>query len=173
MAVRRILLTGCSGAGKSALLAEMAARGWDTVKEPGRRVTRAEERMGGTGLPWIDPERFARLCLKMAMADWEGARAGTVIFDRGVLDAALALARADAEPGAAAGRCTYDLAVLAPPWESIFDRDPERQHSFDDAVAEYEDIAAALADLGMEVETLPEAPVAARADWLEAILRAR
>jgi predicted ATPase len=37
MSERFVLLSGCSGGGKSALLAELHARGYHVVEEPGRR----------------------------------------------------------------------------------------------------------------------------------------
>ena len=35
---RHVVLSGCSGGGKSALLAELSSRGFETVEEPGRRI---------------------------------------------------------------------------------------------------------------------------------------
>ncbi|MBF9034500.1 AAA family ATPase [Rhodobacterales bacterium HKCCE2091] len=174
MSLRRILITGCSGAGKSSLIDALAARGHQVAREPGRRVIRAETRQGGTGLPWADADRFARLCARIAAADWEGARIGTVFFDRGVPDAAFALRRRGHGPEAEAllARYTYDDPVfLAPPWPALFEADEDRRHGLDDAIAEYEDIAAGLSGLGRKVAILPELPVGERADWLESRLR--
>lgn len=174
MSGRRILLTGCSGAGKSTLLEEMARRDWEVMKEPGRRVIRMESRMGGTGLPWEDATRFAQLCLKMAKADWESVRIGTVIFDRGVWDAGFHLDRLGrAEEGLMARYPYDDPVILAPPWEDLFATDPDRRHSFADAVAEYEDIAARLDRAKVPVAVLPQADVGARADWLVETLTSR
>ena len=172
MSARRILITGCSGAGKSTLLAEMRARGHDTVKEPGRRVIRAEERMGGKGLPWENAERFCRLCLKMAVADWDGVRLGSAIFDRGVFDAAVNLERMGRDDEALRYfvEYRYDLMVLAAPWPELFQGDKDRRHSFEEAVSEYEALAAAAPRLGYSPVILPEGTVAARADWLEELL---
>ncbi len=172
MSVRRVLITGCSGAGKSALVTEMRARGHEIVKEPGRRVIRAEERIGGNGTPWDNEERFARLCLKMASADWDGVRVGTVIFDRGAFDAAAHLARLGFEDEALRHQVQYryDLMVMAPPSPDLFRTDPDRRHGFADAVAEYEALTAAAPRLGYTPEILPEGSVAERADWLEALI---
>ena len=172
MSVRRVLVTGCSGAGKSELLKEMAARGHETVKEPGRRVIRAEERMGGAGLPWKNEERFSRLCLKMAAADWDGARIGTAIFDRGVFDAAAHLERLGHQDEAARyfTQYRYDIMVLAPPWPALFAQDAERRHGLDAAIAEYEALSEAARRLGYAPEILPEDTIAARADWLETLI---
>ncbi|AHK02241.1 ATPase [Agrobacterium tumefaciens] len=61
-----IILSGCSGGGKSTLLAELAHRGFATVEEPGRRIVIEETRNNGTALPWIDLEAFARRAIAMA-----------------------------------------------------------------------------------------------------------
>jgi predicted ATPase len=66
---RFIILSGCSGGGKSTLLAELARRGFATVEEPGRRIVIEETRNGGTALPWIDIEAFARRAIAMALED--------------------------------------------------------------------------------------------------------
>jgi len=82
---RLVVLTGCSGGGKSTLLAELAARGVATVEEPGRRVVRR-----GLALPWADPHAFAGACARLALADLAAAEAGPaplVVFDRSALDA--------------------------------------------------------------------------------------
>ena len=152
----------------------MARRDWEVMKEPGRRVIRMESRMGGAGLPWQDAKRFAQLCLKMAKADWESVRIGTVIFDRGVWDAAFHLDRlGQGEEGLEARYPYDDPVILAPPWEALFATDADRRHSFADAVAEYEDIAARLDRAGVKVAILPQATVESRADWLAETLTSR
>lgn len=173
--LRRILVTGAPGAGKSALVAAMGGRGYEVRREPGPRVIRLEERTGGNGTPRGDPERFARLCLRMAIADWEEARAGVVIFDRGVPDAALALARLGfaAEAEAALETYAYEApVVLAEPWPELFGSGGDRWQGFAEAEAEFAEIAAALDRLGWPVARLPREGVEARADWLESLLKA-
>ncbi|MBD3770411.1 MAG: AAA family ATPase, partial [Rhodobacterales bacterium] len=83
---RFILISGCSGGGKSTLLAALAARGFRTVTEPGRRVVEAEQARADDALPWVNMEAFLQRTLALAIADHEAARrhAGPVFFDRGV-----------------------------------------------------------------------------------------
>lgn len=57
---RLVVISGCSGGGKSTLLAELARRGHATVEEPGRRIVKQERQAGGPALPWNDPVAFAR-----------------------------------------------------------------------------------------------------------------
>src|SRR5690606_4231686 len=98
MSDRFILLSGCSGGGKSTLLEELGRRGHATVEEPGRRIVEEELAKGGTALPWLDLAAFARRAIAMALADREAMRGhpGYVFFDRGLIDAAAALEAAGA-----------------------------------------------------------------------------
>jgi predicted ATPase len=45
------VISGCSGGGKSSLLAELARRGFATIEEPGRRVVREELASDGEAVP--------------------------------------------------------------------------------------------------------------------------
>lgn len=171
----RFLITGCSGGGKSTLLAELARRGLATVPEPGRRIVQAETDPASPRLPWNDLACFARTALAMAETDFTAAqnRAGPVLFDRGVPDALVALAHATGRPldTARAVRSRYDPPVfLAPPWPELFASDPERRHGLSEAIGEFDRIRRALDMLGWPVVVLPRLAVARRADLVCACL---
>lgn len=172
---RFVIISGCSGGGKSTLLAELAQRGHAVVEEPGRRIVSAELDSGGSALPWIDPAAFARRAIAMAHADYEAAAAlrGWVFFDRGLIDAAAALQYLTGEPALAAFTRTrryHPSVFLAPPWPQIFVTDAERRHGFDTAIAEYSRLLEVYPSLGYEVLLLPKIGVAERADYLLAAL---
>ncbi|WP_342236107.1 AAA family ATPase, partial [Inquilinus sp. OTU3971] len=57
---RFVVISGCSGGGKSTLLAELGRRGHEVVEEPGRRIVKQERETGGRALPWVDGTAFAR-----------------------------------------------------------------------------------------------------------------
>ncbi|PDT03444.1 ATPase [Rhizobium chutanense] len=168
---RSVLISGCSGGGKSTLLAELGRRGHRIVDEPGRRIVKQELEGDGAALPWVDMAAFARRAIEMATADYATAswKAGWTFFDRGLIDAAAALQHLIGEPVleklSAAHR--YNSRVfLTPPWPEIYVTDPERRHGFDEAVAEYDRLAAIYPTLGYEVIILPKIPVADRADFV-------
>lgn len=168
---RFVVISGCSGSGKSALLAELRTRGFATVDEPGRRIVQHELQHGGArALPWIDLGAFAHRALGLAIADrLICPEEGRVFFDRGVIDAAVAIAHATSEPirEPLAQAHRYNACVfMAPPWPEIFVADDERRHGLEDAVAEYERLQAAYPALGYEVVELPKVSVAERADFV-------
>ena len=144
------------------------------VEEPGRRIVAEELAGDGAALPWVDPVAFARRAIAMALADRQSAPSrGWVFFDRGLIDALVALKHLTGEPVVETlGRLQrYNQRVfLAPPWPEIHVVDEARRHGLDEAVAEYDRLAAAYPALDYRVSVLPKVSVAARADLVEAEL---
>lgn len=165
---RFVVLSGCSGGGKSTLLDELARRGCAVVAEPGRRIVAEELRTGGRALPWVDPAAFARRAVALSLEDRARAGAdGWTVFDRGLIDAAAALEHLTGEPALERlGReHRYHRRVfLTPPWPEIYVVDPERRHGFEAAVAEYDRLTAAYRSLDYEATILPKVSVTERAD---------
>jgi predicted ATPase len=173
---RHVVLSGCSGGGKSTLLAEMARRGFLTVPEPGRRIVEEEMRSDGGALPWVDLAAFARRAIEMALGDRRvpDVAAGWVFFDRGLVDAAVALQYATGESIAIIleqSRCYHQQVFMAPPWSEIFATDGARRHGLADAVAEYDRLLTAYSQFGYETILLPKVSVAERADFVLRHLR--
>jgi predicted ATPase len=167
---RFVIISGCSGGGKSTLLTELSRRGCATVEEPGRRIVKAELQSDGSALPWVDAAKFARRAIAMALTDMASAATheGCVFFDRGLIDAAVALEHLGGEPARATigTHRFYPRVFMTPRWPDIYVSDDERQHGFDAAVAEYERLLVAYPALGYEVVLLPKIGVASRADFV-------
>ena len=172
---RFVVISGCSGGGKSTLLAELSGRGHAAVQEPGRRVVVEEMSREGSALPWVDTAAFVRRTIALALADRAMAAAisGWVFFDRSLVDAVTALQHLTGEPmlETLGGIHRYHRCVfLTPPWPEIYVTDPERRHGFNDAVAEYLRLLEAYPSLGYEVFILPKVEVADRADLIMKML---
>jgi predicted ATPase len=174
---RFVVLSGCSGGGKSTLLAELCRRGHSVVEEPGRRIVKQALQDGGSALPWIDAAAFARRAMAVALEDRTSASAqsGWVFFDRGLVDAAVALQHLTGEPALAAlaqEHRYHRMIFLTPPWPEIYRSDPERRHGVEAAEAEYSRLLEAYPALGYEVSILPKVSVSERADFIERALLA-
>lgn len=167
---RLVVLSGCSGGGKSTLLAALAERGIATAEEPGRRVVREALANGGDALPWQAPDRFAERVTDLAIADHDMAvaRGGLTILDRSLIDAEAWYRRTGRSLpdtlSSALVRCRYDpIVFMVPPWKELFATDAERRHGFDEAVAEYAALLDAYAARGHDCVVLPRSSVADRA----------
>lgn len=171
MGSQHVVLSGCSGGGKSTLLEELARRGFPTVSEPGRRIVEDELRGDGKALPWVNPAAFARRAISIAIEDRRAASSTTdwVFFDRGLVDAAVGLQHSTGQP-AAVILDQYDRyhsrVFLTPPWPEIYATDSQRQHSLTDAIAEYDRLLTAYSELDYETIILPKIGVRERADFV-------
>ncbi len=168
---RFVVISGCSGGGKSTLLTELHRRGYATVEEPGRRIVKEELERGSSALPWMHAETFLRRVFDLAVADYRnaGLHDGWIFFDRGLIDAAAGLERVTGEPALTRLGLSYRYhrrVFLTPPWPEIHRTDRERRHSFNDAVAEYEHLRELFPTLGYRVTLLPRIGVTERADFL-------
>ncbi len=169
---RFVVISGCSGGGKSSLLAKLREYGYAAIEEPGRRIISEEIEHGGEAVPWIDPKAFARRAIVLSLADRDEAAChtvGTVFFDRGLIDAAAALAHLTGEPipcDLSAKHRYCRRVFLTPPWPEIYVNDPERRHGFQAAVEEYERLLRAYPSLDYEVVIVPRAPVTERARFV-------
>ncbi len=168
---RFVVLSGCSGGGKSTLLQELARRGYATVEEPGRRIVAEEQACGGTALPWVDVEAFLGLALDVSRQDLAKAEAndGWTFFDRGLVDAASALAQVTGTPLSShlsAQLAYYPMVFLTPPWPEIYVTDSQRQHPLSEAIQEYERLLNDFPLLGYQVIGIPKTAVQDRADFV-------
>ena len=166
-----VTISGCSGGGKSTLLAELRQRGFATIDEPGRRIVSEELKRSGAALPWVDAIAFARRALDLSLADRAAADASArwVFFDRGLIDAAAALEYLTGEPVLRRLGLIhrYNKRVfLVPPWPEIYAPDQERRHGLAEAVAEYGRLINVYPSLDYDVCILPKVSAAERADWI-------
>jgi predicted ATPase len=172
---RFVVISGCSGGGKSTLLAELERRGYAVIEEPGRRIVKEEQLGSGSALPWVDLSAFAQRAIELALRDFEQAKTlpGLVFFDRGLIDAAAALEFATGRQAlATVADIRYNPFVfIAPPWPEIYVGDDERRHSLQEAVQEYERLLRAFSTLGYGIKLLPKVDVSKRADFVIQRLR--
>jgi predicted ATPase len=168
---RFVVISGCSGGGKSALLIELGRRGYAMLEEPGRRIVKEEVLGAGLALPWVDETAFARRAIEIALADGAAAdrEAGWVFFDRGLLDAAAALQHLTGEPTLTTlgqAHRYHRRIFLAPPWPEIYVTDSERRHGLNDAVAEYQRLLDVHPSLGYDVTILRKVSMHGRVDFV-------
>lgn len=163
-----IIISGCSGGGKSAILEALRVKGHKVVPEAGRRVAQDENARASGALPWVNMPLFLERAIEMAARDYETAETqrGPVFFDRSLIDLILAYEHAT-------GRSKYhdylikmryaSKVYFTPPWPEIFANDAERRHSLAEAVSEYKRLERGYPNYGYDIQLLPRTSVEVRA----------
>lgn len=172
-----IVLSGCSGGGKSSLLAEIGRRGYAIYEEPGRQVVKEQLLIGGDALPWENLDLFLELTISRSIHHLvEAARSDAIaFFDRGIVDQVNGYrARGIEIPKhllRAVEHFRYrETVFVTPPWREIFANDAERRHGFEDSVAMYDTLVETYVHFGYRPIVIPKTDVAARADFVLAQL---
>lgn len=168
-----VVISGCSGGGKSSLLRELSERGYRVFAEPGRQIVKEQNFIGGDGIPSKNAYKFVELCVSRAMHNMILAAATTahVFFDRSIIDNVSGLQQfpggAPADMLKAMETFRYARKVfMMPPWPELFRNDAERTHSYEVAVAEYATLLPAYERLGHEIIVLPKISVKERVDFI-------
>ena len=168
-----IVLSGCSGGGKSSLLAELGRRGYAIYEESGRQVVKEQLLIGGDALPWANVDLFLKLTISRSIHHLvQAARSDAIaFFDRGIIDQINGYPARGMEVPThlrkAANAFRYRRQVfVVPSWREIFANDTERRHSFEESVATYDALVATYEHFGYEPIVIPKLDVSQRADFV-------
>jgi len=164
-----VVISGCSGGGKSSLLSELASRGYVVVLEPGRQIVKEQTIIEGVALPWVDLHKFLDLALSRYLFQYNSQKEQQqfVFFDRGIVDAHQINQSQPKYFENAAEKFRYNrLVFLVPPWKEIFASDAERKHSFEDAKREFDELLIKYKNFRYEIILVPKLSVKERADFI-------
>lgn len=172
-----IVITGCSGGGKSTLIDKLKSMSYTTMPEAGRIVVKEQMTMGGDKLPWIDPMGFCHLLIEKSVELYKNAtqikdaKDSVIFFDRSFLDAVSYYqthAQKDVD--------FYDDLIdqfkfnnpvfMTPPWKEIFSKDSERRHSYETAVSEYDRLKQFYPKHGYRVIDVPQSSIEDRIKFI-------
>ena len=164
-----VVISGCSGGGKTTLLNELGGRGYSVVPEPGRRIVHQEQQHNGTAVPWINPKEFLKLAVDISLSDLEhwSTSKDWVFFDRGLIDAASGLAQLTDTPVEHYLHNApkfHETVFLTPPWPEIYVTDDQRRHSLAEAQEEYQRLLETYPQLGYNQVVLRKTTTKERAD---------
>jgi predicted ATPase len=166
--MRRVVLTGGPGVGKTTLLAELALLGFPTVSESAREVI--AERLARGESPRPDPEAFAREILRRDREKYlaQLGSAELVFFDRSPLEALAMVHEAaplsQAELMAKLSEFSFHKTVFVlPPWRAIYRTDAERDHPFSHVEHVHSQLVGWYRRCGYTVHEVPRVAVKQRA----------
>jgi len=167
--MQAVVLTGAPGAGKTAVLEALGARGYATVGESARTIIRDRKNRGLSPRP--EPLEFAQEVFRADVSKYEQARqrSGLVFFDRSAIDALGMLSELGPVSELASCLETYryhhDVFVF-PPWAAIYRSDAERDQTFAQAVEVQQRICEWYRHCQYRLIDVPFASVAERCDYI-------
>lgn len=164
-----VVLSGCSGGGKSTLLAALAEKGYRVMCEPGRQIVKEQQAIKGDALPWVNIEKFLELALSryLYLYNSQEPTDEIIFFDRSIIDAVqLGQKQPDYFHNAATNFRYNNTVFLVPPWKEIFANDPERAHSFEAAKREFDELVIKYKMYGYETVLIPKASVNERVEFI-------
>ncbi len=138
MSIKRILLIGGPGTGKSTVIHTLEQRGYLVHHEISREVTLEAQQQGIEQLFLEDPMAFSNRLLAGRINQFKNATLGINFYDRGIPDVpAYHKFTGDSIPQEYIDACNdyrYDTVFSLPPWKAIYQSDNERYESFNQAV---------------------------------------
>jgi predicted ATPase len=167
----RIVITGGPGAGKTTLLVALQARGFAIVGDSARTII--HDRRKGALSPRPSAYDFACEVLRLDIAGYtqHAATAGTVFFDRCVLDALCMLDQVTplSEVELSSWLSTYQYfptVFVLPPWEEIYSNDAERDHTFAQSASVNRQVREWYRRCGYQIDEVPRLSIAERCDYV-------
>lgn len=172
-----IVITGCSGGGKSTLINELGKLGYAVVREAATEIVKEQLDENGHMTPGQNPNAFCKLLIERSIEDFYRAKAmtdvleSTIFFDRGYLEGIryykrLNTINSNQYDFFIKDLRYFDTVFLAPPWEEIYCQNETRKHSFQKSVDDFDKVASFYSVCGYQTIELPKADVIARVQFV-------
>lgn len=169
-----IVISGCSGGGKSTLISELKKQGYAVIEEVGRKLVKAQIDAKTGITPWEQPDLFCELLLNKSIEAYHQAeklqevKDKLIFFDRSILECVSHFQSINIHQ--------YDYYIeelryyprifMTPPWPKIFSQDDERKHAFEDGLAEYSRLLKSYPQYGYQIIELPKVGVKERVQFI-------
>ncbi len=165
--MKRFIITGAPGTGKTTLINTLHKKGYTTFEEVSRRVIISEQQNNGTKTPWQDVEAFTNLVYEQTKKELNIAIQSCAFVDRGLADN-IAYLKQKKLP-IAEKFLTFDYhkyyhthVFILPIWKDIYVQDEQRLQSFDEAERLHILLMETYQNLGFSLQLLPKQSVEER-----------
>jgi len=150
----------------------LALCGYGISEEVSRKLIKEEIQKPHGVLPWRHLEGFALLALEQMGIEWAKPMSNTVFFDRGIPDIRAYLNCSNIsvpdELSAKEKVCPYFHTVFwCAPWPEIYENDPERPQSYEEAYLLGVEIKKVYEGQGYKILEVPNCSPKERAHFIE------
>ena len=170
---QKIVLIGGPGTGKSSIIKELIARGFDCMPEISREVILNAQKKGIDQLFLTEPLLFSNLLLEGREKQFLEAHKSKdtfVFFDRGIPDVHAYLEFSNTDyPNyfiEKSKKHLYTKVFMLPPWKEIYTSDNERYESFEQAVEIHHYLKKTYLQIGYTISIVPYGSIQERTDYI-------
>ena len=178
MAVKRIVITGGPGTGKSSVIQELKVKKYHCFDEISRAVILEARQEGIEQLFLEQPIKFSERLLEGRLHQYQEAQSiaqNIAFYDRGLPDVVAYLEFFNTPYEVAFTTICednpYDTVFILEPWEAIFTKDNERYESFDEALRIDNALKHTYKRLGYQPVVVPKCAVTERVTFIEQYLK--
>ena len=171
--IKRIVITGGPGSGKTALINYLEKEGYQVMHEISRDVILQAQKEGIEQLFLENPILFSEKLLEGRLKQFHEGKncASPVLFyDRGMPDVTAYMDFVDTHyPVNFSETCEkfkYDAVFVLPPWEEIYQQDNERYESYDQAEKIFHFLKNGYEKFGYKIIEVPVGPIKDRVDFI-------
>ncbi|MFB9136319.1 AAA family ATPase [Vibrio olivae] len=168
--MKKVIISGGPGAGKTTLIEYLAHRGFHTFSEVPRQLIEVQSQRVDGILPWHDLPAFAQLCLDAMCQHKQQAEAlPLAFFDRAIGDICGYLTLGGFTPDEAylqASQDYYPQVFVCRPQAAIYVQDEIRPYPFEQALDIHRQLVQSYQVLGYEVVEVPWASVEQRSEFI-------
>lgn len=171
--IKRYIITGAPGTGKTSVLDALRPKGYTCFNEVSRELIIEQQKSGGQLLPWANLKSFAAESNKRMELQNKNAQPGINLFDRGIPDIIAYLQSMDC-----AVNSYYYFQIRQyerdvfyfPVWPEIFVNDPQRPETLERALELDYYIRSTYMQLGFNLIKIEFASVQQRVSEIENVL---
>lgn len=168
--VKRSIISGAPGTGKSTLIEGLQARGIYCAEEVSRGIIKKEQALESDGMPWGNMQRFSELVFRETIKRF-GTAKDDQFCDRSLVDIIAYLTHANMEVFEDLKRFDFHQyyhckVFFALPWEAIYCKDPQRPQDFQSHLLLSECLERVYKELGFTLCYLPNVSLEERISFV-------
>lgn len=169
---KRFIITGAPSTGKSSVIAELKARGYDCHEEIARQVIVENQENNTNVFPWVNMLEFSNeVFYRMKNMLHSIPKEKMCFLDRSIVDLIGYMRFAGKEPPLEYTewicKARYSKKVFYMPiWKDIFENDVQRKESIEEAMEIDKNLRKAYLDLGFNLIEIPRSTINNRVDFI-------
>ncbi|NQY06254.1 MAG: AAA family ATPase [Flavobacteriaceae bacterium] len=173
--MKRYIITGAPGTGKTTLINALQKDGYLAFEEVSRRIILSEQKIGGNKTPWEDVIGFTNLVYQTTIEELKIPIHESAFVDRGLADNIAYLKMQEQRIPNELLNFEYlqhyhPKVFVLPPWCDIFEQDPQRLQTFEEATEIQEILISTYMELGFDLEIISKSNVKKRVEIIKNLI---